>query len=332
MADFLSSLKEQVDWDGIRPWLLPAAGTVLAAYLVYKAVRILRTDCDLTLMCKRLKAGYFNGKVVWVTGASSGIGEALCYELSQHGALLIMSARSEEKMETIRQNLKFPANAKILPLDLCDAAVCASATEKAMELFGRVDILINNAGVSQRCFFMDTDDKTHSDMMQLNFNAPRTLIQGLIPGMLSRNFGHIVNISSICGKSGFPLRSTYCSTKFALHGLTESLKWEFHDKKNLHFTIICPGPVRTQVDRNSLMGGGKIYGEMDSINQTGMTAERCAKLTLVSVSNQLFESWVSPKPGLCVPYMAHYSQWLLHVVWRIRAGRFIHDTHGRTGY
>ena len=72
MAGFLSSLKEQVDWESIRPWLLPAAGTVLAAYLAYKAVRILRTDCDLTLMSKRLKAGYFNGKVVWVTGASSG--------------------------------------------------------------------------------------------------------------------------------------------------------------------------------------------------------------------------------------------------------------------
>ncbi|CAI8018455.1 Dehydrogenase/reductase SDR family member 7, partial [Geodia barretti] len=225
------SLRDMVDLEAVRSWLPPSwvlatAGSAVVAYLIYKSVRILRTDCDLTLMSKSLRPQYFSGRVVWVTGASSGIGEALCRELSKHGALLIMSARSDQTMETIKQSLAHPENAKILPLDLSDAKICSSATEKALELFGRVDILINNAGVSQRCFFMDTDEGTDDAMMQINYKAPRTLTQGVIPGMLEQDFGHVVNISSICGVSGMPLRSTYCASKFALRGLTHTLRYE----------------------------------------------------------------------------------------------------------
>ena len=275
---------------------------VLLVYLAYKLFKFVKADADLTLLGCSLKPGFFEGKVVWVTGASSGIGEELCKQLSGYGAKLILSARSRDKLEAMEKSLP---NSKVLVLDLADQDNVGSATGKAKELFGRIDILVNNGGVGCSSKFVDLNEESGRKIMETNFLGTVSLTRDVIKVMIEQGGGHIVNVSSVLGKFGASMSSYYSASKFALIGLMDAVRLEVMDK-NIFITNICPGPVKTNVSINALTSDGSKFGKTNKLIAKGMSVQRCSELILVAICNKLREGWISIQPPLFVTYLAQY--------------------------
>lgn len=225
----------------------------------------------------------FSNQRVWITGASSGIGEALAYAFHQAGAKLILSARREDELKRVQNRCGQPAGAQILPVDVTQSAELPEKAKLALQMFGGIDILVNNAGVSQRSLVKDTDIDVYRKLMEVNFFGAVALTKSVLPSMVERNTGHIVVISSLVGKFGTPLRSGYAAAKHALHGFFESLRAET-SRSGIKVTLVCPGFIRTDVSLNALRGDGSLHAKMDSGQAQGMSAEDCAAQTLKAVA------------------------------------------------
>ncbi len=227
---------------------------------------------------------YFNGKVVWITGASSGIGEALAFTLATFGARLILSARSIDKLEAVRRNLPCDKeNVKILPLDLSSTLELPSRTKEALAAFGRVDIMIHNGGVSQRSRAIDTKMEITETIMSTNFFGAVAITKELLPSMVRQGSGHFVVISSVMGKFGAQYRSSYAASKHALHGYFDSIRME-HVGDNIRVTMVVPGYIRTNVSANAFEADGSKHGRLDAGQARGMSPEICAKKIVKAVA------------------------------------------------
>ena len=217
-----------------------------------------------------------NGRTVWVTGASSGIGRALALQAVSAGARVVLSARREAELEAVRAACSDPANAAVLPVDLLEQGLDFDALrERAEQPFGPVDVLVNNAGLSQRSLLAETAMPVYRRLMELDYFVPVALTRAVLPGMIERRRGHLVAISSVAGKLGVPLRSGYCAAKHAPHGFFDAARAELHDA-GLRVTLACPGFVRTQVSVNALGPTGEAHGRMDEAIDQGVSAEYCA--------------------------------------------------------
>jgi len=218
--------------------------------------------------------GLFTNKVIWITGATSGIGEALALALSEKGAKLVLSARRVEELERVKSNCK--GEALILPLDLSKMDEFEALTQKVISHYGRIDYLINNGGISQRSEAFETPLELDRKIMEVNYFGNIALTKAVLPQMQKQKSGCIVPISSLSGKFGFFLRSAYSASKFALVGFYESLRLE-EEKNNINVSIVFPGFIRTEISKNALSKEGKSTGEMDNNQNKGVTAEKCAK-------------------------------------------------------
>jgi short-subunit dehydrogenase len=218
----------------------------------------------------------FKDKVVWITGASSGIGEALAEELAKRGAILVLTARRTERLETLKQRLPHPSKVLILPGDLQDSGSIAPLAQKAEALVGKIDVLVNNAGISQRSTALEARLEDVRRLMEINFFAPIALTNAVLPGMLKRRFGQIVIISSVAGYVGTPKRSSYCASKHAVRGYYASLRAEL-DGTGVGVTIVCPGYINTEITEHALSAGGVEHGKKDKSIQKGLPAQKCAK-------------------------------------------------------
>lgn len=218
---------------------------------------------------KRISLGE---KVIWITGASSGIGAALAVQLSKLGARLILTSRDGEALAEVQSRCAGPVT--LLPADLIAADVSLLA-QNAIAIHGKIDILINNAGVGQRATAEETSEGVMRSIMELNFFAPVLLTQALLPHFRQHG-GHVVVTGSMAGLMGVPRRTAYSAAKHAVMGYFESLQVE-HDMPSFHVTIASPGRVRTQLSVNALRGGGELHGEMDKAQQQGIPAEVCAR-------------------------------------------------------
>ncbi len=217
----------------------------------------------------------FAGQVIWITGASSGIGEALAYAFSAQGARLVLSARRQTRLEAVRASCTNPARHLIAPLDLAQSTTIPGIVETVLEQTGRIDILINNGGVSQRALASETPLDVDRRIMEVNYFGTVALTKAVLPSMLARQAGRIVVISSVVGKFGSPVRSAYAASKHALHGFFDSLRAEVYDD-NLRVTIICPGFVTTDISVNALTKDGSAQGTMDNAQAAGMAPDECA--------------------------------------------------------
>lgn len=218
-------------------------------------------------------------KIVWITGASSGIGEALTYKMSMLGAKLIISSRNREALYTVKTNCKSnPMDIHVHPLDLEDTVSLPDAAASALKIYGRIDYIIHSGGVSQRSLALDTKIEVAQRIMDINFWAPVTLSQAILPDMLANQSGHIVIISSLVGKFGTKYRSAYSASKHALHGYFDSLRSEIDPK--IKISIICPGFIKTNVSYNALKADGSKQNTMDDAQANGMPAEECAELII----------------------------------------------------
>ncbi len=215
------------------------------------------------------------GKVVWITGASSGIGEALAIAASKAGAKVVLSARRAAELERVKALCANPASAAVHPVDLLAMGDPAAVVAAAEKHFGPIDVLVNNAGVSQRSMVLDTTMDVYRQIFELDFFATVALSKALLPGMIARKAGHIVVVSSVVGYISSPMRSGYSAAKHALHGFYDALRAE-HWRDGVKVTIACPGYIRTNVTLNAVDGKGGKWGKLDPSIAKGMAPEDCA--------------------------------------------------------
>lgn len=240
--------------------------------------------------------GKFVGKVVWITGASSGIGEALAHSFCKEGAHLVLSARRQTELERVKNQLLLSENQRvfILPMDLSDTSASKKLTEVVMNEFGQVDILVNNAGLSQRSYTIETPLEIDRKIMEVNFFGTVALTKAVLPFMVQRKSGLIIVISSISGKFGFYLRSAYSASKHALHGFFESLRMELY-KENVKVMIVCPGKISTSLSLYALTADGEVHNKMDDAIAAGIPAEQCADSIMKGVIRGEEEIFVGGK-------------------------------------
>jgi dehydrogenase/reductase SDR family protein 7B len=220
---------------------------------------------------------FYEGKVIWITGASSGIGEELARQLSSYNTRLILSSRRLEELERVKSSLNInPENVFILPLDLAEPTSLTEIAREAESVFGRIDILVNNGGVTQRSLVMETPIETDRRIMEINYFSGVILTKCVLPGMLERGYGHIIAMSSITGKFGFPLRSAYAASKHAMAGFYESVNAEYYHQR-VKTTVIFPGRIRTNISLGAIGPGGKPYNKMDPGQENGTPVDRCAR-------------------------------------------------------
>ena len=235
-------------------------------------------------------------KVIWVTGASSGIGEALTNAFCLEGAKIIISARRENELIRVRESCPHESREqiKILPLDLASNNELDNKVKEALTFFGKVDILVNNGGVSQRSLAKETLLSVDRKIMEVNFFGAIALSKYLLPGMIENNGGHFVNVSSLVGKFGTPFRSGYSASKHALHGFFDSLRAEMW-KDNIKVTMICPGFIRTSVSLNALTESGENFNKMDNAQAKGMDPTICAQKIIRAIKKEKEEVYIGGK-------------------------------------
>lgn len=232
--------------------------------------------------------------VVWITGASSGIGEALAYNYSAKGAKLIISARNRDELFRVKMACKNPALVHVLSFDLENTEMLPQKAADAIRIFGRIDLLINSGGISQRSLAIDTSLATEERLMRINFWGTVALSKAVLPTMIAQGGGHIICISSLVGKFGTRLRSAYSASKHALHGYFDSLRSEVYDK-NVHITIACPGYIKTNVTINALTADGTPQGSMDEAQANGMSPEACAAEIVKAIEQKKEEVYIGGK-------------------------------------
>jgi short-subunit dehydrogenase len=215
-------------------------------------------------------------KIIWITGASSGIGEALAYSSIHEGAKIIISARRSQELERVAAACKTdPSNIMVLPLDLEDTNNIEEKVEKVIQRFGRIDILINNSGMGHRTKAVNTPTSIDRKVMEVNFFGTINLTKAVARKMQEQKSGKIVVISSIMVKYGLPLYSTYSASKYALYGYFEALRQELY-KDNVKVLIVSPGFINTDVSTKLLLENGKEYGVKSESQNKGMSPELCA--------------------------------------------------------
>jgi short-subunit dehydrogenase len=232
-------------------------------------------------------------KVVWITGASSGIGEALAYELAKKGCKLILSARRKIELERVKGNCVASAqpDVRVLAFDITEPSMLTLNVQAAIQFFGRVDILINNSGISQKSLIKDTIIDVDRKIMDVNYFGPISLTKQLLPYFLKQKNGYIVNISSLTGKFGTPFSSAYAASKHALHGFFDAFRAE-HYKDNIKVTMICPGFINTNLRQSAITGDGSTLGKADESKYKRRPASWCAKKMIKAIEKQKEEVYI----------------------------------------
>lgn len=257
---------------------------------------------------------YFKDKVIWITGASSGIGEHLTYALSQKGAKLIVSSRNEKELQRVKQNCPQAESIFILPLDVAKFESLEQAYALAKEQWGVPDILINNAGISQRELVLKTQFSVDQKVMDVNFLGSVAVTKWVLPDMVARKSGQIVVISSVMGKIGTPYRSAYAASKHALQGWFDCLREEVY-ADNVKVSIICPGYVHTNITINALKGDGSKNNEMADSTSGGMEPAAFAQKALSAIAKGRAETLIGGKEVMTV-YLKRFFPRLLTFVLR----------------
>lgn len=261
----------------------------------------------------------FQSRRVWITGASSGIGEALAYAFHNAGANLILSARRQDELNRVQAQCGGEPATRTLPMDVSDWQDLSSKPRDALAMFGGIDILVLNAGISQRSLARNTEESVYRRLMDVNFFGPEALTRAVLPSMLEHRSGHFVVISSVAGRFGVPLRSGYSATKFALHGFYEALRAE-EGKNGIRVTMVCPGFVRTGISVSALKGDGNKHAKMDPELAQGMPPEECARQILNAIARGKKEVVIAAPREKMLVYLKRFAPGLLARMVAARSG------------
>lgn len=246
----------------------------------------------------------FARQVVWITGASSGIGEALAYAFAREGARLVLSSRRSEELERVRRACPRPDEHLVLSLDISQTETFPAAVQQVLAQCGQIDVLVNNAGVSQRALVADARPEVERALMEVNYFGPVALTKSVLPAMRARRAGHVAVVSSVMGYVGTPGRSTYAAAKHALHGYFDCLRAEVW-REGIRVTLACPGYVRTAVAANALGPTGEKRTRADP---HGISAEQCAAIILRGVAAGRSEIFIGREKAAI--YLQRFVPWL----------------------
>ena len=254
--------------------------------------------------------GRIDGKKIWITGASSGIGEALTYQLDHKKCKLVISSRKTEELQRVKANCAHRENISIITLDLENLNEMPEKANAAINAFGQIDILINNAGISQRSEIINTDIDVYKKLMDINYLGTVALSKAVLPFFIKVKKGQFVTVSSLMGKFAGPKRSGYCGSKHALHGFFDALRME-HEKDGIDVTMICPGYVQTNIDKNALTADGSRQGKHDVENQNGLAVDLFVQKMIRAIERQKYEAYLGKKEVLGI-YVKRFFPKLLH--------------------
>lgn len=247
----------------------------------------------------------FSNQVIWVTGASAGIGEALALEFHREGAHVVLSGRRADELNRVKDLCtQGPGKTLVVPFDVTDAPARAAAVDQVLNAFGHIDMLVNNAGVSQRAYGKDTQLAVDRQIMELDYFSVIALTKLVLPSMLARKSGHLVATSSVSGKYGVRMRTAYCAAKHALHGFFDALRIELHP--HIHVSLLVYGGVQTRVSYNALTGDGGVWGRLDNIVSSGTPVDVCARLTLDGLAAKRHEIVVADGDSLLYLYLKRF--------------------------
>jgi dehydrogenase/reductase SDR family protein 7B len=242
--------------------------------------------------------GDYSGKTVWITGASSGIGEALAYAFGQRGARLILSARRTERLTQVAKSCG-ARETHVVPLDLGALETLPAIVERVLTQIGSVDIMVHNAGVGQRSLVLDTAFEVDRRMMEINYLGPVALTKALLPSMLRQKRGQFVVLSSVLGVMSAQRRSGYCASKHALHGYFNGLRAEL-GRDGVAVLMVCPGRVHTEFSEQAFEGDGSRHGVTDASSQKGLSAGEVAHRMLRALERGEDEVLVAKWESLAV--------------------------------
>jgi short-subunit dehydrogenase len=255
------------------------------------------------------KNDLFAGKVAWVTGASSGIGEALVYKLSELGAKVIISSNDTAGLERVKKACGSRSGMIITAsFDLSDTSGIEKLVEQQFNSIGKIDYLLNIGGISQRSRIDETPMWLDRKIFEINYFGTIALTKAVLPYMISKKAGHILATSSITGRFGFPLRSAYSASKQALHGFFETLYLE-NKANNIRTSVIIPGRVRTSISMHALDREGKEFGKMDGVLAKGLPPDKAAKKIIRGIINNKREILVG-RSELIMLYIRRIWPWL----------------------
>ncbi|MEN2282110.1 SDR family oxidoreductase [Algoriphagus sp. SE2] len=258
---------------------------------------------------------HFQNKIIWITGASSGIGEEMCYQFSALGAKLIISARNEGKLKRVNAQLpRNPGSAKVLPLDLEKLSELPDKVHEAISYLGKIDFLINNAGMAVRDFAKNTELEIDQKLMNINYFGSVALTKGLLPYFESQKSGHIVVISSLSGKYGVPKLAAYAAPKHALHGFYDSLRNEIVDS-GIYISVIIPGIIQTEITAHAVLGKGENYGKVETAFLKAYPVEKAVKKMIGAIQKRSEEYYVGGSEGITL-WINRFSPWLLRRIIR----------------
>ncbi len=246
-----------------------------------------------------------DGRVAWVTGASSGIGAALAKRLGQAGWAVILSGRRVTALESVAGGIDAPT--LVLPFEATEYDALPAVVERALAWRGRLDLLVNNAGISQRSLALDTGFAVYRSLIETDFLAPLALTQLVVPHMVARRAGRIVAISSLAGRIGSPLRSGYCAAKHALLGYSEALRAELELAYEIGVTTVLPGSVRTPIAINALQADGSARGVSDANIDAGMDPAQVAEIIVDGIDRGLREIVVAQGGELAASEMRRHD-------------------------
>jgi short-subunit dehydrogenase len=251
----------------------------------------------------------FNGKIVWITGGSSGIGEALVRKFASAGAIVIASSNDPAGLERVKSECTGRSGeVHCVPFDLADTSGIGNIVNKQIDNFGRIDYLINIGGISQRARIDETPLWLDRKIFEINYFGTIALTKAVLPFMISKKSGHILATSSISGRFGFPLRSAYSASKQALHGFFETLYLE-NKIHNINSSVIIPGRVRTSISLHALNAEGREHGKLDDGQAKGITPEKAALIIINGILKNKREILVGGSE-LFMLHIRRYLPWL----------------------
>lgn len=258
---------------------------------------------------------HFHNKVIWITGASSGIGEEMCYQFSKFGALLIISSRNEGKLKRVNAQLpRNPGSAKVLPLDLEKLSELPDKVKEAVKYYGKIDLLINNAGMAVRDFVRNTDIEIDQKLMNINYFGSVVLTKGLLTYFEAQKSGHIVVISSLSGKYGVPKLAAYAAPKHALHGFYDSLRNELVNS-GIYISMIIPGIIQTEITAHAVFGNGENYGIVETAFKKAYPVEKAVAKMIEAIKRRREEYYVGGSEGITL-WINRFSPRLLRRIIR----------------
>jgi short-subunit dehydrogenase len=232
-------------------------------------------------------------KTIWITGASSGVGEGMATVFHGEGANLILSGRRTAELERVQADcIGGAGSVTVIPFDITDAAGREAAAQSVLDQFDRIDILVNNAGIGQRSLANETTLEVDRRIMEVDFFAPVALTKLVLPRMIEQQSGHLIVTSSVAGKHAVPFHTTYCAAKHALHGYFDTLRIE-HLHDNIAVTLLVIAGIRSNVFEHALVGDGSEYGKSDWGTGVGMTAEDCARRVVQAITDGEHEVVIS---------------------------------------